>query len=415
MDYNFFTHFFLTALFIKIIITAVLDRRYIYHLEKHRNHVPLKFKDQITLEEHQKACDYHIEKSRSHEFFKIFDVAFLLILTLHGGLEFIHRLALTISSHWSITGVIFFGLITLMSFLVHFPKSLYFTFFIEEKYGFNKMTIKSMLIDLLKATFLLVLLGGPILWILLFIMEKLGTYWWLYAFAFLSIIQFFMMILYPKFIAPIFNKFVPLEDHETKEKIQKLLDQCQFKSSGIFVMDASKRSGHSNAYFTGIGKSKRVVFFDTLLSSLDRDEMIAILAHELGHMKKGHIKKNMILGLFFSFLSFVILGHFKDHTQFLLGHGLQTVANHTSLALFFIISDIYTFSFTPLFSLFSRKHEFEADAFASAHASKEKLISSLLKLYKENSSPVTTDPWYATFYFSHPPAHERIARLEGLH
>jgi STE24 endopeptidase len=243
-------------------------------------------------------------------------------------------------------------------------------------------------------------------------MEKLGTLWWLYAFLFLSAFQLLLIFLYPSFIAPLFNKFQELPNGVIKEKIIALLTRTGFKSSGIFIMDASKRSGHGNAYFTGFGTNKRVVFFDTLLNSLEADEIESVLAHELGHMKKKHILKGMIKGFIFSFLGFMILGILKNNPAFFIGHGVLTVTNATALTLFSFVIGVYTFLLTPLNSWLSRKNEFEADEFASQNASAAKLISALIKMYKDNASTLTPDPTYSQFYFSHPPALERVAFLE---
>jgi STE24 endopeptidase len=243
-------------------------------------------------------------------------------------------------------------------------------------------------------------------------MEKLGPLWWLYAFIFLSTIQILLIFIYPTFIAPIFNKFQELPEGPVKEKILALLSRCGFKSSGIFVMDASKRSGHGNAYFTGFGKNKRIVFFDTLLNSLDNEEVEAILAHELGHMKKNHILKSIIKSFIFSFVGFMILGILKNNVNFFIGHGVLTITNASILVLFSMVSGVYTFLLTPINSWLSRKNEYEADQFASENASAKKLISALVKMYKENASTLTPDPTYSKFYFSHPPASERVAFLE---
>jgi STE24 endopeptidase len=294
------------------------------------------------------------------------------------------------------------------------PQSLYFTFVIEERFGFNKTTFQTFVLDLLKGTMLALLIGAPIAYVILWVMSIMGTHWWLYAFAFLTIIQFSLIYLYPKFIAPLFNKFTPLEDGEVKIKIEALMQRCGFHASGLFVMDASKRSGHGNAYFTGFGKNKRIVFFDTLLKSLSPLEVEAVLAHELGHMKKKHIQKALIKGLITSFLGFALLGYLKNNVFFFNGHGVQTLTDYTVLALFSMVIGTYTFFLTPINAYFSRKHEYEADYFAYENSSAEALISSLVKMYKDNASTLTPDPLYSKFYFSHPPASERVSYLESL-
>jgi STE24 endopeptidase len=285
---------------------------------------------------------------------------------------------------------------------------------IEEKYGFNKMTWKTFLGDMAKAGVLTLFLGTPIAYGILLIMEKLGANWWIYAFLFLTAIQLLLIFIYPTFIAPFFNKFTPLPEGEIKNKIVSLLTRCGFKSSGLFVMDASKRSGHGNAYFTGFGKNKRVVFFDTLISTLEAEEVEAVLAHELGHMKKKHVLKGMLKSFFFSFVGFAILGALKNNTAFFNGHGVQTLTDYMALTLFSMVASTYTFLLTPLSSWTSRKHEYEADQFAAENAKASKLISALVKMYKDNASSLTPDPLYSKFYFSHPPALERVSYLESL-
>ena len=267
---------------------------------------------------------------------------------------------------------------------------------------------------MVKGALLAVILGGPIAYAILWIMERLGDKWWIYAFVFLTTVQLLLVFIYPRFIAPLFNKFSPLEEGEVKNRILNLMERCGFHSSGIFVMDASKRSGHGNAYFTGFGKNKRIVFFDTLLNSLEAEEVEAVMAHELGHMKKNHIIKGMIRSFIISFIGFALLGALKDNTAFLAGHGVHTVTNYMSLTLFSMVAGVYTFLLTPVFSWASRKYEYEADHFASENAKASKLISALVKMYKDNASTLTPDPIYSKFYFSHPPASERVRYLESL-
>ena len=298
--------------------------------------------------------------------------------------------------------------------ILSLPQTLYTTFVIEEKYGFNKTTWKTFVSDMVKGLILSVVLGAPIIYSILWIMERLGSAWWVYAFVFLTVVQLLIVFIYPTFIAPVFNKFSLLEDGEVKTKIVDLLTRCGFKSSGLFVMDASKRSGHGNAYFTGFGKNKRIVFFDTLLSSLDAEEVEAVLAHELGHMKKKHVLKGMIKGIFFSFIAFAILGYLRNNTAFFNGHGVQTITDYMALTLFSMVAGVYTFLLTPISSYTSRKHEYEADQFASENAKASKLISALIKMYKDNASSLTPDPLFSKFYFSHPPALERVNYLESL-
>ena len=374
--------------------------------------MPAKFASQVSLADHQKAADYSVEKIKVNQVFHLFDLVVFLVWTLGGGLEALNRLAMTYGHSEISSGLIFFALLGVISSVLALPHSLYFTFVIEEKYGFNKTTWKTFIGDRIKGALLAVVLGGPIAYAILKIMEKLGNHWWVYAFVFLTAIQLLLVFIYPTFIAPLFNKFSPLEEGSVKEKILNLLARCGFKSSGLFVMDASKRSGHGNAYFTGFGKNKRVVFFDTLINSLDADEVEAVLAHELGHMKRKHILKGMIKGFILSFAGFALLGYLKNDLMFFEGHGVHTPSNYMALTLFSMVAGVYTFFLTPISSYFSRKYEYEADEFASQNAQASKLISALVKMYKDNASSLTPDPVYSKFYFSHPPALERVTYLE---
>lgn len=414
MEASFYTKLFLVALFVKSLIESLLDKRNMDHIIKNRNAVPAKFQDQITLADHQKAADYSVEKIKVAQIFHFVDLVIFLVLTLAGGLELINHVAMGFNASPIMTGLIFFGVFGLIQMLLSLPQTLYTTFVIEEKYGFNKTTWKTFVSDMAKGLALSLVLGAPIIYAILWIMERLGSAWWVYAFLFLTAVQLLIVFIYPTFIAPIFNKFSPLEEGEVKNKIIDLLTRCGFKSSGLFVMDASKRSGHGNAYFTGFGKNKRIVFFDTLLNSLDAEEVEAVLAHELGHMKRKHVLKGMIKGIFFSFVGFAILGYLRNNTAFFNGHGVQTITDYMALTLFSMVAGVYTFLLTPISAYTSRKHEYEADQFASENAQASKLISALVKMYKDNASSLTPDPLFSKFYFSHPPALERVTYLEGL-
>lgn len=414
MDASFFTKIFLVALFLKSLIESLLDKRNMDHILKHRNEVPEKFRDHISLSDHQKAADYSIEKIKASQVFHFVDLVIFLALTLGGGLELINHFAMGFVTSPILTGLIFFAFLGIFSSLTSLPKTLYFTFVIEEKYGFNKTTWKTFVGDMLKGVLLTVVLGGPIAYSILWLMGKMGNFWWIYTFIFLTAVQLLLIFIYPTFIAPLFNKFTPLEEGEVKAKILHLLSRCGFKSSGLFVMDASKRSGHGNAYFTGFGKNKRIVFFDTLLKSLDPEEVEAVLAHELGHMKKKHVIKGMIKSFIFSFIGLAVLGYLKNNTAFFNGHGVQTITDYMALTLFSMVAGVYTFLLTPLSSYTSRKYEYEADQFASEYAEASKLITALVKMYKDNASSLTPDPLFSKFYYSHPPALERVSFLEKL-
>lgn len=408
------TKAFLFFLFTKALVESWLNMKNRTHILANRSEVPEKFRESISLEDHQKAADYTITKIKTGKFFQFIDLVILLIWTLGGGLESLNTLtdSFGLSPIW--TGLCFFGIFTLINLLLGLPQSIYSTFVIEERFGFNKTTAKIFIMDLFKGLLVGVIIGLPILAALLWIIDALGTNWWLYGWIFLTLTQFFIIWLYPTFIAPIFNKFTPLEEGDVKEKVLALIDRTGFKSNGLFVMDASKRSGHGNAYFTGFGKNKRIVFFDTLIKTLDPDEVEAVLAHELGHFKKKHIIKQLVKGIVFSFIGFAILGYLKDSQAFYLGHGVKSMNNHLVLILFMLVSGAYTFFLTPLSAMTSRKYEFEADTYASENAQASKLISALVKMYKDNASTLTPHPTYSAFYHSHPPALIRVTFLEKL-
>jgi STE24 endopeptidase len=310
--------------------------------------------------------------------------------------------------------LLFFLLLGIFSFLIGLPESIYRTFFLEEKFGFNRTTISTFIFDIIKGFILSVILGTPILFGVLKIMEFFSSSWWFYAFLFLSIVQFIIIFIYPRFIAPLFNKFTLLEEGELKNSINNLLLKVNYSSNGIFIMDASKRSGHGNAYFTGFGKEKRIVFFDTLINTLNKNEIIAVLAHELGHMKLNHIIVGLVKSLIFSFISFYIVGLLKDNHQFLNGHGIFTITNANTLAILSMIASVYTFWLTPIEAFLSRKNEYEADKFASIHANSNDLISALIKMYSDNKSFLVPDRIYSQFYYSHPSAIERVQHLQSI-
>ena len=408
------TKAFLFFLFTKALVESWLNMKNRNHIIANREEVPEKFKENITLEDHQKAADYTITKIKVGKFFNFVDLVILLIWTLGGGLEALNTLTETFQLSPLKTGLAFFGIFSIINLLLGLPQSIYSTFVIEEKYGFNKTDGKTFVIDIVKGLVVGVIIGLPIIAALLWIVEALGHNWWMYGWAFLTLTQFFIIWLYPTFIAPLFNKFSPLEEGAVKEKVLALIDRTGFKSNGLFVMDASKRSGHGNAYFTGFGKNKRIVFFDTLIKTLDPEEVEAVLAHELGHFKRKHIIKQLVKGIIFSFIGFAILGYLKDSQAFYLGHGVKSMNTHLVLTLFMMVSGAYTFFMTPLGAKTSRKYEFEADTYASENAQASKLISALVKMYKDNASSLTPDPTYSAFYHSHPPALVRVNFLEEL-
>ncbi|MBH47671.1 MAG: peptidase M48 [Halobacteriovorax sp.] len=409
------TKIFLILLVSKGLIEAWLDSRQKNNIRKNQEAVPERFKDSITLSEHQKAADYTVAKLNSAQFFNLVGVFILLIWTLGGGLKTIDQLvALTgvESTLWQ--GVIFIGFFSLINGFLGLPQSIYSTFVLEERFGFNKTTVKTFIMDMVKGTVLGICIGLPMLLGILWIMNALGSSWWFWAWAFMTVLQLGLVWAYPTFIAPLFNKFYPMEDGETKNRVEALLSRTDFHSKGLFVMDASMRSSHGNAYFTGFGKSKRIVFFDTLLKSLEPAEVEAVLAHELGHFKKKHILKGMVKALGLSLVGFWILGQLYQSPAFFEGLNAGSMSNAKALLLFMLVAGVFTFPMTPISAWLSRKNEFEADEFAAKNARAQDLITALVKLYKENANTLTPDPIYSAWYHSHPPALIRVNHLEKL-
>jgi STE24 endopeptidase len=413
-SYQYVTILFISFLMVKEIIESILEYRNKKNVIKNRNKVPVNFMEKVTLEEHQKAADYTVAKINAGQIFNLIDFFILLGWTIGGGLNQLDMWvrSLGISSLWM--GGVFIFSFGIISYILHLPHSLYSTFILEEKFGFNKTTPKTFVIDTIKSLVLSVLIGGPLILAILWVMERYRDNWWIIAWALLTSFQLLMVWAYPVFIAPLFNKFSHLEDGEVKNKVLDLLKRTGFKSKGLFVMNASMRSSHGNAYFTGFGKNKRIVFFDTLIKTLEPDEVESVLAHELGHYKKKHILKSMIKSILITLLGFFILKKVYDWSPFYLGHGARISSSYMALLLFGLVSGIYTFFLTPINAWFSRKNEFEADEFAAENSKASKLISALVKLYKDNASTLTPDPLYSSYHYSHPPALERVKFLEKL-
>ncbi len=413
-----FTLAFLVFLLLSFGFGAFLSVRHMAHVRRHRPEVPAEFSDAISLEAHQKAADYTIARKRVGLVESVFDVLLLLALTLGGGLLLIHQFASPFFSGPYILGLAIFAGLMIVSALVSTPFDIYRTFVIEARFGFNKMTWKLYLLDGLKGLLLSAAIGVPLLLIVFWLMEKMGSLWWLYVWLVWLGFSLAMLAIYPNFIAPLFNKFNPLADTSLKERIESLLKRCGFTSSGLFVMDGSKRSSHGNAYFTGFGKTKRIVFFDTLIERLTPQEIEAVLAHELGHFKRKHIVK-MIVGQFaLTFVILALMGWVIDKPWFYSGLGFPLNGNDphvaVSLLLFFLVLPVFTFWLTPLASLISRKHEFEADAYAAEQTQASDLVTALVKLYRDNASTLTPDPLHSAVYDSHPPASIRIAHLKAM-
>ncbi|WP_024302845.1 M48 family metallopeptidase [Pseudogulbenkiania sp. MAI-1] len=408
-----FTYAFLLALGASLALKLWLARRHTHHILSHRQHVPAGFADSIPLDAHQRAADYTVAKTRLGMVNAVADAALILILTLGGGLQQLWHFSASLVEADILRGLILIGSVSLISGVVTLPFSLASTFGIEARFGFNTMTPRLFLLDLIKRSLLGVLIGAPLLLLVLWLMSMMGSLWWLWVWLLWSGFSVLLVALYPTLIAPLFNKFQPLQDEELSQRIDTLLARCGFKSQGIFVMDGSTRSSHGNAYFTGFGASKRIVFFDTLLERLEHDEIEAVLAHELGHFRKKHVTKRIALTFVLSLGFLFILGQLIGAPWFYQGLGLTSQSNALALVLFFMVIPAFTFPLTPLSSMLSRRHEYEADDFAADQVSADALASALVKLYRDNASTLTPDPLHSAFYDSHPPAALRIAHLKG--
>ncbi len=412
MEFNAFTLIFLIATFAYVITLLWLNIRQGKAVAASFDAVPGEFDANITLAEHQKAAKYTQAKLQVNHAEVVFSTIVLLIWTLGGGLNWLDGVwqAQTSSLY---TGVGFIVSLMLIGSVIDLPFSLYRTFVLEQKFGFNKTDAKTFIGDLLKGLLLIVIIVVPLIYAVLYLMDVMDAYWWLYVWLMLTGFSLLMLWLYPSYIAPIFNKFKPLDDANLKAKIDNLLTRTGFKSDGVFVMDGSKRSSHGNAYFTGIGKNKRIVFFDTLLKGMKDNEVEAILAHELGHFHHKHIRKHMITSFATSLLGLALLGYLINQPWFFHGLGVERMSDYTALVLFTLTMPMFSFFIAPISNKLSRKHEFEADAFAAKHTNAQDLISSLVKLYRDNASTLTPDKLYSAFHDSHPSASIRINHLKS--
>jgi len=409
------TTLFISLLVITSLVRLWLGKRHINYVSQHSSAVPSAFAGNISLESHQKAANYTVAKSRLVMVEIIVQALVLLAFTLGGGLQFIDSAWRNVlESQEIIRGALVICSALLISSLIDLPFEYYKTFVVDEKFGFNKMTKKMFFIDLVKQTIVGVILGAPLLFAALWLMQSAGSYWWFYLWVVWSAFNLTMLALYPTFIAPLFNKFSPLTDVNLKERVETLLTKCGFKSQGLFVMDGSARSSHGNAYFTGFGASKRVVFFDTLLERLNIDEIEAVLAHELGHFKHNHVVKRIIMMFVMSFIGLAVLGWLINQPWFYSGLGVENASNYMALLLFIMASPVFLFGLRPIMASYSRKNEFEADEYAAQHADSKQLISALVKLYRDNASTLTPDPLHSAVYDSHPPASIRITKLNAL-
>lgn len=409
-----FSWVFLVALLLTLALRLWLGQRQAAHVTEHRNEVPEQFAGRIALAAHQKAADYTLAKLHIGRIGLAVETALLLGLSFGGGLQALHDFWVS-RLEGPAYGLALIFSVMLLSALVDLPLALYRQFVLEARFGFNRMTLRLFLLDLLKQGALGAAIGAPVVLAVLWLMGAMGSLWWLYVWLFWCGFNLLMLFIYPTWIAPLFNKFAPLDDAPLKARIEALLARCGFASSGLFVMDGSRRSSHGNAYFTGFGKSKRIVFFDTLLGRLQPAEVEAVLAHELGHFRHRHIIKRIVL-LFAMSLGFLAaLGQLLDAEWFYAGLGVSPAAQGTAMALilFFLVVPVFTFLFTPLMSTLSRSHEFEADRYAATHASAGDLVHALVKLYEDNAATLTPDPLHSLFYDSHPPAALRIARLQA--
>ena len=411
-----FTLIFLIALVLTTLTQVWLAARHIRHVRTHQDKVPDEFATQINLTDHRKAAEYTCAKTRISYPSIVLHGVLLLVLTLGGGLNALSGFWANWTSDPLIHGMgLIISTFVIMS-LVDLPLSYYRTFVIEERFGFNKMTPVMFFTDLLKQAILGLLLGAPLLLCVLWLMEKMGNDWWLYAWLAWIAFNLFVLAIFPTWIAPLFNKFTPLEDAKLKTRIEQLMSKCGFKASGLFVMDGSRRSNHGNAYFTGFGKTKRIVFFDTLLARLNAAEIEAVLAHELGHFKHRHVIKRIVISFVMSLAFLGLLGYLMQQDWFYAGLGVNVdsvPSTAMALLLFFLVMPVFTFLFHPISSLYSRKHEFEADAYAAQNASAHDLIRALVKLYQDNAATLTPDPLHSAFYDSHPPASIRVAHLQS--
>ena len=428
--------FFLTAAFALALVLQLLAQvwlltRQVRHVAQHRGAVPAAFAQRIPLEAHQKAADYTLAKARIGLIQLAWGALLLLGWTLLGGLNVLHQALLGWMAPGLAQQVVLVAVFAVLSGALELPFALYRTFVLEQRFGFNQSTLGLWLGDLLKSTLLGAAIGLPLVAAVLWLMQAAGALWWLWAWALWTGFQLLLMWVFPTFIAPLFNKFEPLQDEALKARVTGLMQRCGFAAKGLFVMDGSRRSAHANAYFTGLGNAKRVVFYDTLLKQLNADEVEAVLAHELGHFKHRHITKRM-LGMFaLSLGGLALLGWVSQQPWFYTGLGVApslalALGSSSSmlsgaqmghipgvaLLLFLLVVPVFSFWLAPLMAHFSRRDEFQADAYAAAQAQPAALASALLKLYEDNAATLTPDPLYARFYYSHPPAVERLAQLQ---
>ena len=410
-----FTLLFVVFLAAMIGLKLWLALRQVRHVSAHAGSVPEQFAERVTIDAHRKAAAYTIARQRLGMIETLVGAAVLVALTLLGGLQLIADLLAEWIGRGFLFQILLVAAVVVIVSLIDLPFAWYRQFRLEQSFGFNRMTPALFIADLVKSMLLAAALGLPILAVVLWLMQQAGSLWWLYAWVVWIVFNALVLVLYPTLIAPLFNKFTPLQDGALAARIQALLERTGFSSRGVFVMDGSRRSSHGNAYFTGLGRAKRIVFFDTLVDRLQPPEIEAVLAHELGHFKLKHIAKRLAFSVLSSLVVLALLGWLATQAWFYQGLGVMPAldARNDALALvlFFLVFPVFTFVFAPLASRLSRRHEFEADAFAARHAQASDLIAALVKLYQENASTLTPDPWHSAFYDSHPPAALRVQRL----
>jgi STE24 endopeptidase len=409
-----FSALFSGFLVVTLTLRFWLGSRHIRHVLAHRARVPAEFEANIPLAAHQKAADYTVAKTKLGLVALLFNTAVLICFTLLGGLQAIALAVIQVTGPGMLYQLGVIAAFAAISALLELPFDYYRQFVMEARFGFNKMTLGLFIADMAKTALLGIVIGLPLIWIILTLMEKSGNLWWLYAWLVWTGFQLLILVLYPTVIAPMFNKFTPLQDESLRSRIEGLMQRVGFASKGLFVMDGSKRSAHGNAYFSGFGAAKRIVFFDTLLARLGPQEIEAVLAHELGHFKLKHVIKRIVVMFALSLAFLALLGYLKNQIWFYTGLGIDApgaISNAMALILFMLVLPVFTFPFSPLTSLTSRKHEFEADAFAAKHTNPQDLVSALVKLYEDNASTLTPDPLHSAFYDSHPPASVRIQHL----
>jgi len=411
---HWFTEIFIALLAGATLVRSWLNQRQMASVQAHRNRVPPAFADQIDLAAHQKAADYTVARGRINRWETLWDALLALALTLGGGIQAVDEIWR--KAAW---GEVWHGTAVVLSVMLivsaaGLPFSIWRTFGVEARFGFNRVTPGLFVADLLKGLVLSLALGAPLLFVILWLMEQAGTIWWIYAWVVWVAFTIFITWAWPTFIAPLFNKFSPVQDQTLREHTEALLQRCGFSSKGVFVMDGSRRSVHGNAYFTGVGRNKRIVFFDTLIERLGVEEIEAVLAHELGHFRLHHVRSRLIFSLVLGLAGLALLGALAKWPLFYTALGVQTPSAHTALLLFMFVLPTFTFYFTPLGAWWSRKHEFEADEFAARYSNSALLADALVKLYRDNATTLTPDHLHSTFYDSHPPALVRIAKLREL-